>query len=95
MSELADSLRALGAALREQGEEGRARWIAERATRADEDPDGVRADVRRVLAGMGGIHDLWLDRELVARVQRAIGDHVDEGRPRRMIPARPGGPIRP
>jgi hypothetical protein len=93
MSELADSLAALERALREAGDDGRAAWVAERGARADREPDAVRAEVRGVLAGMGGIADLPLDRELVARVRRAVGDAA-EG-PRRMIPVQPGGPIRP
>lgn len=93
MTELADSLAALEAALRELGEGGRAGWIAERRARADREPDAVRAEVRGVMAGMGGIADLPLDRDLVRRVRRAVGD-LPEG-PRRMIPVEPGGPIRP
>jgi hypothetical protein len=93
MSELADTLAALEAALRALGEDGRADWVAERRARAEREPDAVRGEVRGVLAGMGGIADLPLDRELVARVRHAVGDASDG--PRRIIPAQPGGPIRP
>lgn len=93
MSELADSLAALERALRDAGEDGRAAWAGERRVRADREPDAVRAEVRGIMAGMGGILDLPLDREVVERLRRAVGD-VPEG-PRRMVPVRPDGPIRP
>ena len=93
MSELADTLAELERALRDLGEGGRADWVAERRSRAGREPDAVRAEVRGVLAGMGGVADLPLDRELVTRVRRAVGDAADG--PQRMVPVRPGGPIRP
>jgi hypothetical protein len=92
MSELADTLTELAGALRALGEDGRADWAAERAARAAAEPDAVRAEVRGVLAGMGGIADLPLAPPLVDRVRRAVGDPAGE---RRMVPVQPGGPIRP
>jgi len=95
MSELCDALTRLESALRAIGEPGRAAWVAERVSRAERDPDGVRADVHRVLAGMGSIADLPLDRDVVDRVRRAVGDEPDADLRAGLIPVQPGGPIRP
>jgi len=95
MSELDDSLVRLEAALRAIGERDRAAWVAERVARAEGDPDSVRADVRGVLAGMGSIANLPLDRDLVDRVRRAVGDEPDADPRAGLIPAQPAGPIRP
>ncbi len=95
MSELDDSLARLEAALRAIGERDRAAWVAERVARAGVDPDGVRADVRGVLAGMGSIADLPLDRDLVDRVRRAVGDEPDADPHAGLIPVQPGGPLGP
>jgi hypothetical protein len=95
MSELTATLAELETALRAIREDGGADWVAERRARADAHPEEVRADLRRVLSGMGSITDLPLDRELVRRVRRlATGEEPRSG-PEEMVPVRPGGPIRP
>ena len=44
---------------------------------------------------MGSISDLPLDRALVDRVRHAVGDDTEDDGAPRMIPVKPGGPIRP
>lgn len=95
MSELSDLLAELETALRDIGEPAAAEWTAERRRRADRDPEGVRADLRGRLGGMGSLNDLAIDDELRLRIRRFVGDLDERDGPPRMIPVEPGGPIRP
>jgi hypothetical protein len=59
VSALAAALGELEDLLRRCGEDDRAGWVALRRERVDSDP-AARAEVRRVLAGMGSLGDIPL-----------------------------------